>query len=129
MLRIFSTIRQALSQQIKQILIFSLMSLLSLSGLFIFSAQPAFADKHLNKTSPSEAAVDRAYTFSEEAGLREESREEAYEEAIEAVADPKKEGLEKIYEEDLKAYKKENPSENGLIEGAEKIVEKVIGKE
>lgn len=125
MLRVFSTIRQAFG---KQIVIFSLMSLLSLSGLFIFSTQPAFADRMLTKSLPSEAGIDRAYTFSEEAGLREESREEAYEEATEALADPK-EALEEIYEEDLKAYKKANPDENSLIEKAENVVEKVTGKE
>lgn len=109
----------------KRILIFGLMSLLSLSGLFIFSNQPAFADKPLNKQS--EEVIDRAYTLSEEAGILEESRLEAYEEATEALNDPK--GLDKIYEEDLKAYKKENPGENSLVEGAKSLVDKVTGKE
>lgn len=125
MMRIFSAIRQVFG---KQILILSLMSLLIVSSLFIFSTQPAFADRHLNKSLSSEAVSDHTYKFSEEAGLPEESREQAYEEATQAVADPK-EGLEKIYEEDLKAYKKENPGENSLIESAKQVVEKVTGKE
>lgn len=108
----------------KRVLIIGLMSLLSLSGLFIFGNQPAFADKK----SAESAAIDRAYDLSEAAGFKEEDRQEAYEEATEAVANPKV-GLEKIYEEDLKEYKEENPSENVLVEGAKELVEKVTGKD
>jgi hypothetical protein len=103
------------------------MSLLSLSSLFVFTNQPAFADKLLEKSTPSEAAIDRAYELNEAAGFKEEDRLEAYEEATEAVANPKG-GLEKIYEEDLKAYKKETSRGNPLVEGAKDIVEKVTGK-
>jgi hypothetical protein len=122
MQRIFSIIGKAFG---KRILIFGLMSLLSLSGLFIFANQPAFADKPLQ----AQEKIDRAYTMSEATGLREEDRQEAYDEAIEAVSEDPKEGLEKIYEEDFKAYKKENPDENGLLEGAKDLVDKVTGKE
>ena len=108
----------------KRVLIIGLMSLLSFSGLFIFGSQPAFADK---KTA-EEAAIDRAYDLSEAAGFKEEDRQAAYEEATEAVANPKV-GLEKIYKEDLKEFKEENPSENVLIEGAKELVEKVTGKD
>lgn len=116
--------QQILSAISKRVLIIGLMSLLSFSGLFIFSNQPAFA----GKTSTAEAAVDRAYDMSEAAGFKEEDRQEAYEEATEAVANPKV-GLEKIYEEDLKEYKEENPGKNALVEGAKELVEKVTGKD
>lgn len=122
MQRIFSIIGQGFG---KRILIFGLMSLLSLSSLFIFANQPALADKPLQ----AEEKIDRAYKMRTEAGLREEDRQEAYDEAIEAVSEDAKEGLEKIYEEDFKAYKKENPDENGLLEGAKDLVDKVTGKE
>ncbi len=122
MQRIFSIIGQAFG---KRILIFGLMSLLSLSGLFIFANQPALADKPLQ----ADEKIDRAYTMSEATGLREEDRQEAYDEAIEAVSEDPKEGLEKIYEEDFKAYKKENSDGNGLLEGAKDLVDKVTGKE
>jgi hypothetical protein len=122
MQRIFSIIGQAFG---KRILIFGLMSLLSLSGLFIFVNQPALADKPLQ----AQEKIDRAYTMSEATGLREEDRQEAYDEAIEEISEDPKEGLEKIYEEDFKAYKKENPDENGLLEGAKDLVDKVTGKE
>lgn len=106
----------------QRVLIIGLISFLSLSGLFVYSNQPAFADK-----APAEAAIDRAYDMSEAAGFKEEDRQEAYEEATQAVANPKV-GLEKIYEEDLKEYKEENPSQNTLVEGAKDLVEKVTGK-
>jgi cobalamin biosynthesis protein CbiD len=121
MQRIFSAIGQAFG---KGILIFGLMSLLSLSGLFIFANQPALADKPLQ----ADEKIDRAYTMSEATGLIEEDRQEAYDEAAEAVSEDPKQGLEKIYEADLNAYEKENPDENGLIEGAKELVEKVTGK-
>jgi hypothetical protein len=121
MQQIFSAIGQAFG---KRILIFGLMSLLSLSSLVIFSTQPAFADQPSGR--PTEEAIDRAYTYSEATGFKEEDRQEAYDEAAQAVTDPK--GLDKIYEEDLKAFKKENPGENSLIEGAKDLVEKVTGK-
>ncbi len=124
MQQIFAAITQDV---VKRVLIIGLMSLLSLSGLFVFANQPAFADKSFNKSTPSEAAIDRAYEMNEAAGFKEEDRLEAYEEATEAVENPKV-GLEKIYEEDLKEYQKENPSENPLVEGAKDIVEKVTGK-
>jgi hypothetical protein len=122
MQRIFSTIGGALG---KRILIVGLMCLLSLSGLFIFANQPALADKPLQ---PQEN-IARAYAMSEATGVQEEERQEAYDEAIEAVSSDPEQGLEKIYEEDLKAYKKDNSDENGLIEGAKDLVDKVTGKE
>jgi len=124
MQRIFSAIGQVFG---KRLLIFGLMSLLSLSGLFMFANQPALADQPLNKPSQAQESIDRAYTFSLEAGLKEEDRQAAYDQAAEAITDPK--GLDKIYEEDLKAFKKENPGENPLVEGAKSLVDKVTGKE
>lgn len=118
--------QQIFSGIAKRIVILGLISLLSLSGVFIFADRPALAGTSGNR--PSNEAVDRAYTLSEEAGLREEQRQEAYEEATEAVSDPKQ-GIEKIYEEDLKAYKQDNSGENGLLEGAKNLVDKVTGNE
>ena len=122
MQQIFSAMSQAFG---KRILIFALMSLLSLSGLFTFSGLPALADQSLSR--PSQEAIDRAYTYSEATGFKEEDRQAAYEKATEVINEPQ--GLEKVYEEDLKSFKKENPDENGLIEGAKDLVNKVTGKE
>lgn len=126
MQRIFSAIGQAFG---KRIVIFGLMSLLSLSGLFVFANQPALAGKPLNSPSQAEATIERTYAMSEATALQEEDRQEAYEEATEAVNQPKGTGLEKIYEEDLKEFKQENADENGLVEGAKDLIEKVTGKE
>lgn len=121
--RIFSAIGQAFA---KRVLILGLMSLLSLSGLFLFANQPALADTSSKR--PSEEAIDRAYTMSEATGLREEARQEAYDEATGAINDPS--GIEKIYKEDLKSYEKENPDANGgVLEGAKELVDKVTGNE
>lgn len=117
--------QQIFSAISKRFLIFALMSLLSLSGLFTFANQPALADR--NSSRPTQQAVDRAYTYSEATGLKEEDRLDAYEEATQAINDPK--GLDKIYEKDLKEFKQENPSENGLVEGAKNLVDKVTGND
>ncbi len=120
MQQIFSAIGQVFG---KRLLIFSLMSLLSLSGLFIFANQPALAGKQLTP----EEKIDRAYELDEAAGLREEDRQKAYDKAADTVTEPKQ-GLEKIYEKDLKAYKKETSKDNSLVEGAKNLVDKVTGK-
>jgi hypothetical protein len=122
MQRIFSIIKENLG---KRVLLLSLIGLLSLSGLLIFSNQPALAERSLS----SQEKIDRAYTMSEATGLREEDRQEAYEEATEAVSKDPKQGLEEIYEEDLQTYRQENPDQGGVVESAKNLVDKVTGKE
>lgn len=112
----------------KNILILGLMSLLSLSGLFIATQQSALAasDKPFNQPSQAQEAIDRAYTLSEAAGLKEEDRQEAYEEATEAINESGGRATEKIYEEDLEAYEEAQP-DKGLVEGAKELIENVTG--
>lgn len=127
--RILLTLKQAL---LSSIFVFGLMIFISLSGLLIVVQQPSYATtlEELKlippeyKPTPGEK-IDRAYERNEAAGIREESREAAYEEAI-------KDGenlntMEKAYERNVKAEKAENPQPN-LIEKAEELVEKVTGK-
>jgi hypothetical protein len=111
MQRIFSALGQALS---KSILIVSLIGLLSLSNLSIFSSQPAYAATRVT-TSPK---ID----YSQAAEVREES----YEEAVEEAKNPEK--MEEVYEENVKEYKETQPDKGGLIEEAKELVEKVTGK-
>ena len=125
MQRIFSVIGQAFA---KRVLVFGLISLLSLSSLLVFAAQPALADRS-NRASQAEETINRAYTMSEATGLREEARQEAYEETAEAISDDPKAGIEEIYEEDLKVYRSENPDQGGVLEGAKDLIDKVTGKE
>ena len=127
MQRFFSLIRQAFH---KNVVILGLISLLSVSGLFIFAQQSALAvsNKPLNPSSQAQEAIDRAYTFSEAAGLKEEDRQTAYEEATKAINEPGGKGIEKIYEEDLEAYEKTQP-DKGLVEGAKELLENVTGND
>ena len=117
---------QSIGSSLKQILrrsfLLSLMLLMVVSTLFIFVQQPsyAFPNSDTTKLTPQEK-IDRAYTFSEGVGLKEEQRQEAYEEAIEESENP-----EKTYEENTKAYRKE--MQPVLIEKAEELVETVTGK-
>lgn len=120
MQRILSAIGGVL---VKHILMFGLICLLSISGLFIFANQPALADK------PLSAKMERTYQTSEAAGLREEQRQEAYDEATEAISSDPKQGLEEIYEEDLQEYREENPDKGGLLGGAKELVDKVTGQD
>ena len=120
MQQIFSSIGGVL---VKRILMFGLICLLSVSGLFIFVNQPALADKSLS------GKIDRTYKASEAAGLQQEQRQEAYDEATEAISSDPKQGLEEIYEEDLQEYREENPDKGGLLGGAKELVDKVTGQD
>ena len=122
MQRMFSALGRVI---VKRILLVGLLGLLGLSGLFIFANQPALADKPLQL----EEKFDSAYLLSEAPEVQEEQRQEAYEEAVEAVSDDPKQGLEEIYEEDLKDYREENPDKKGLVEGAKNLVDQVTGKD
>lgn len=112
MQRILTALGQAFRQSI---LVVGLISLLTLSNIFIFASQPAYAASQLtaqevDSTSANSAAI--------------ELREESYEEAAEQARDPKKQ--DEIYQESVKATNQSNP---GLIEGAKELVEKVIGND
>lgn len=110
-------------QVFRKSLLLGLMSLIMFSGLFIFVNPPSYAATKLN---PQEK-IDRAYDMSEGVGFKEEDRQEAYEKEAQAVTDPN--GLDKIYKEDVKAYKKANPDAGNPLEGAKDLIDKVTGKD
>lgn len=92
-------------------------------AIFIFTAgffmvQPSFAD------TEKPLATEKSFSKVNETPA---SREAAYEEAVQAVKDPK--GLDKEYEKELEVYKEENPGKNPVVEGVKEVVEKVTGKE
>lgn len=120
MQRILKSVKQAFR---KSILILALMSLISLSSLFIFATQPSKAATPNQKLTPTQKPIQHKTIDIDS----QNSREQAYEEQVKAAEDP-----DKVYEENLKEFKKENPDE-GLVEktveGAEKLVDKVTGKE
>ncbi len=116
---------QSFVSSFKQILrrsvVLSLMLFMVVSTLF-FAQQPSYAypASETTKLTPQEK-IDRAYTFSEGVGRREEVKQESYEEAIEESENP-----EKAYEENTKDYRKE--MQPAVIEKAEELVETVTGK-
>lgn len=86
-----------------------------------FVQQPSYAT---TKLTPEEK-LDRAYQYNEAAGLREEKREDAYEQAVKDAESPQT--MEKAYERNLKAEKAENPDPS-LIEKAKDLVKDVTSK-
>ena len=116
MQRIFSALKSVLNG----ILILSLVGLM-LSGLFT-SAEQAIAAP-ISTGGQKLIQQERMDKESQAAN----NRAQEYEAQIEAEKDP-----DKIYEENLKTYESSHPGENAInrtIEGAEKLVEKVTGKE
>ncbi len=120
MQRILLTLGQAMR---RSIFIVGLMTLISLSGLFIFVQQPSYADTSSSGRLTPEEKIDRAYEYSEATGLLEEDRQKAYEQALEDAEST--DTIEKAYERNLKAEKGSQPN---LIQKAEELVEKVTGQ-
>lgn len=113
MQRMFSALKQAVR---KSVLVLGLISLL-VSGLFI--SQPSLA------ATPNQKLVQQQNREQESQDANQ--REQAYEQQIEAAKDP-----DKVYEENLKEERRENPGEGVVqktVEGAEKLVDKVTGKD
>ncbi|WP_414585799.1 hypothetical protein [Scytonema sp. PCC 10023] len=118
---ILGIVNKALRQSI---VVLGLMLLISVSGLFFF-VQPSYALGFTTEkpTFPSEKLtpeekIDRAYEYNRAAGLREEDRQQAYEQAVKDAATPE----EKVYERNVK------DSQPNLIDKAGELVEKVTGK-
>ncbi|OKH59683.1 hypothetical protein NIES2130_07425 [Scytonema sp. HK-05] len=118
---ILGIVNKALRQSI---VVLGLMLLMSVSGLFFF-VQPSYALGFTTEkpTFPSEKLtpeqkIDRAYEYNRAAGLREEDRQQAYEQAVKDAATPE----EKVYERNVK------DSQPNLIDKAGELVEKVTGK-
>lgn len=122
MQRIFTSLKQTFS---KKLLTLLTLSLCILSSLFIFIQQPSLAASVSTegKKLIEQEILDKHSTAANLKNQASESREDAYEEQVEAAKDP-----DKIYEENLKEIRKANPDE-GLIEkaveGAKEAVEKV----
>ena len=127
MQRILLTLKQALRQKI---FVLGLMIFLSLSGLFIFVSAPAYATTteeqklvdpaHTNPTA--EQKIERAYEFSETAGLLEQAKQEsANANEITDVNDP-------MTIEGVETPQRAGQGSN-LLEKAQKLIDKVTGKE
>jgi hypothetical protein len=112
--RTFSDLAKVLRQIF---LVVGLISLLSLSGLGIFSPQPSLAA----------ADKDNAPVLEQGSNSQSvKSREAAYDKAIKAIDDP--EGLDKVYEKNLEKYEQENP-QPGIVESAKEMIKEVTQSE
>ncbi len=112
MQRMFSALKQAVR---KSVLVLGLIMLVS--GLFV--SQPSLA------ATPNQKLVQQQNR--EQDSQDANQREQAYEEQVEAAKDP-----DKVYEENLKEERRENPGEGVVqktVEGAEKLVDKVTGND
>ena len=101
----------------KIFLVVGLISLLSLSGLSIFSTQPSLAAAYKDNSSVLDQGSNSQSV---------KSREDAYDKAIKAIDEP--DGLEKVYEKNLENYEKENP-QPGIIESAKEVIKEVTQPE
>ena len=103
--------QQVLATFLRKVLVILLVGFISLSS-FAVSSQPSFAATSTMQEMDSEESVS--------------DREQAYEEQLKA-----EKNLDKVFEENAKEYRKENPDENIIekaVEGVEKLADKVTGK-
>ena len=117
MQQIFSTLKQGFG---KSLFSLAMLSLIILSSLFIF-VQPSIAAP----ISTEGRKLIQQENMDKES-LEADKRSQAYEQQVKAAQDP-----EKVYEENLKAYQNEHPEDlvTKTVQGAEKLVDKVTGKE
>ncbi|WP_009631645.1 hypothetical protein [Synechocystis sp. PCC 7509] len=109
--------QQVLATFLRKIVVILLVGFISISS-FAISSAPSFAATPNQKLIQQENLDKPSQSVSD--------REQAYEEQLEAEKNP-----DKVFSENLKEYKKENPGEGIIekaVEGAEKAVEKVTGK-
>ncbi len=104
--------QQVLATFLRKVLVILLVSFISIFS-FAISSQPSFA-----ATSTMQEMDSQSQSVSD--------REQAYEEQLEA-----EKNLDKVFAENVKEYRKENPDENIIekaVEGVEKLADKVTGK-
>ncbi|MEQ8539084.1 MAG: hypothetical protein RIB93_16735 [Coleofasciculus sp. D1-CHI-01] len=93
----------------------SLITLINLGGLLLLSNQAALADSDTPLTTPPK-------TEKTELGLSQQEKEEAYEEATEALSKDPKKGVKKLYEEEKEKYEESQPDKN-VLEKAKDMIE------
>ncbi len=109
--------QQLLANFFKKIIVVLLVGFMAISSLTI-NSQPSFA------ATPNQKLIEQENLDKQSQSVR--SREQAYEEQLEAEKNP-----DKVFSENLKEYRKENPDENIIekaVEGVEKVADKVTGK-
>ncbi|MEG4505447.1 hypothetical protein QUA81_17530 [Microcoleus sp. F6_B4] len=116
MKRVLKALGQTLSQSI---LLVCTLAFIGLLGLAAVPTQAAYAGQDRSH-APQEAKItDPAESF------EDLNPQAAYDEIVKTAQNPAK--VEKVYDESLKEYKGEHPQE-GIVEKAEGLIEKVTGK-
>lgn len=105
----------------RKILVLSLLTLITLSGVFIFVEQPSYAITTAKDKISSDEKVDRAYQLRVGTGFLEEDKQES------ASADKLVKPEDKAKERDVKRSSAEE-SDRGLTGKAKELVEKVTGQ-
>jgi hypothetical protein len=116
MQRIISFLGHTLS---KNLLVFGLVSLISLSGAFFVAAQPSYAAR----ASAQDSAQERMSNSSKTDQAPQQAYEQFAKDARDAVNNPQ--ALDEEYDKDKKAYKQKQGKQGGLVEGAKTMLEKV----
>ncbi|MBH8574051.1 hypothetical protein I8752_13680 [Nostocaceae cyanobacterium CENA369] len=127
-MRILSTFKQAL----RSVILVVCLTIFMMSGVALFVQQASYATtlEELKLIPPeykpnSQEKINRANEYDPGVGIKEEDRQESYEQA---VKDSKNlNTLEKAYERNLKAEQAQNPPES-FGEKAKEVIEKVTGK-
>ncbi len=113
---ILSNVKQAFSQTI---FVLGLMLFISLMSLCL-AQQPSYAvSGAANQLTPGEK-LDRAFDMNEAAGLTEQQRVDAYEQAIKEGDSPQ--SMEKAYEYEEKVEESKHPKPN-IIEQAKEVLQ------
>jgi hypothetical protein len=110
MQRLIARFREWLSSSLRPIAMVCLAGLIS---WLMLANQPAYAARVGPSSTPT---VDQTMT--------EEPRDQAYEDALEVIDDPN--GVQKTYEENLEQYRQENPDQDGIVEEAKELVDKIL---
>lgn len=106
----------------QKIFVLGLMTLITLSGSFIFVEHPSYAVTRAMDKLSQEEKIERAYEFREGTGILEEVRQEESPNKADAF-DPS----DKANVKSVKTSSEKNP-EPSFVEQAKKVVEKVTGK-
>ena len=99
----------------------SLITLINLGGLLVVTNQAALAASDTPLTTPPK-------TEKTELGFSPQEKEEAYEEATEALKKDPKKGVQRLYEEEEEKYKESQPNKN-VLEKAKDVIEELTNND
>ncbi len=105
----------------RYILLGCMLTLISLAALALAPNQPVYAaGQYSNQTKKEAKITDPAESF------EDLNPQAAYEDIVKTAQNPAK--VEQVYDESLKEYKGEHPEE-GIVQKAEELIQKVTGNE